>query len=145
MKKVIAVLSILLLFGCTNTTTNEPNNVEEPTGDNPTNDVVEVSKLVKGTYKDVNNTYEGASLDTITLEEGNKALERSCNPNGGCTDYRGTYSINDNYLYISLTTYEDNNGNWHEIERDSDAPMEFEIVDNKTFQSGNKKYVFIFD
>ena len=32
-----------------------------------------------------------------------------------------------------------------EIERDSDAPMEFEIVDNKTFQSGNKKYVFIFD
>lgn len=109
------------------------------------NDNVQTTNGLKlGTYKDVNNTYNGASLDTMTLYKDATALERSCTVNDECTDYKGTYSISGKYLYISLTKYQDKNGNWLEIPRDSDAPMEFEVVDSSTFKDMTRKYVFIF-
>ena len=134
MKKALLISSLLLLVGCG----RDEILPEKRAVDNESIDTS--IKLDLGTYQDVNNIYNGSSLHEITLEDNGVASTKSCAVDAGCTNYKGTYSIVDNNLYVHLTEFQDVAGEWGGIPRDSDVPYEYEITDNNQFEMGNQKY-----
>ena len=158
MKKILIVLcGILLLGGCgfytkgasskasavpNDTQVNEPSEATkpaEPANNEPTT-TTSNSTLKVGTYIDKTRMYAGASLDTFTLYS-NHTIERLyCTTSSDCTNYKGTYSISGDYLYIQLTQYQTYSGSWEEVKRDSDAPMEFAILSQTSFKDAKTTY-----
>ena len=150
MKKVLIVLcGILLLGGCgfyTKGASTKPapiempeDNIGEPTYNEP-NSTTSNKSLNYGTFIDKSRMYAGASLDTFTLNANGTVERLYCSTSSDCTNYKGTYSISGDYLYIQLTQYQTYSGSWEEVKRDSDAPMEFAILSQTSFKDAKTTY-----
>ena len=84
--------------------------------------------------------YSCKKENEFTLNKNGTVERLYCSTSSDCTNYKGTYSISGDYLYIQLTQYQTYSGSWEEVKRDSDAPMEFAILSQTSFKDAKTTY-----